>query len=206
MMQINAKARLTIAATVPEVNRVLQRMAATIDPQHATGNQPPFTMATCHGQVALEVKKRGIPTDLIWIYGDGRNVAHSVLTNEDHQVVMDTFKKSGKFLGAKGYTLSDDKYDLLDVLPVSELFDDFMSYEVKAEASDDAESEASKSRKEGIDRQIENNKKQQEQVKKTMPSAENKTAVSPVQKLDKQKQVNRLKDQALDMRKQKLES
>lgn len=200
---IQAKARLTAGEVSTSLTGVLKRMAYTVDPANATDKSPNLRLGTniCHGLVALEIKKRGNPDDLIWFYGTGPTVMHSVLTNEDHQVLVDSFKRSGKFLGAQGYGLRDDKLDLVDVVPVSELFDDYMSYQVTAEATGDkGNSDAAKSKKEAIDRQLENNKRQQESVKQGGEGA------SPVQKIDKQKQVNRLRDRALELRKQKLES
>jgi hypothetical protein len=210
---INAKARLQADAAMANVKRVLQRIAYTVAPSYAIARNPALKLnggqnnATCHGAVAEGIHKRGNPADLIWIFGNGPDVTHSVLTNEDHQVVVDTFKKVGKFMGANGYKYDDDQYDLLDVIPVSELYDEYMEYPVMAaNEADKAQKESEKARKEAVDRQIENNKRQQEQIHNTMPSNGNKTSVSPVQKLDKQKQINRLKDQALDLRKQKLEN
>ena len=201
---INAQARIIAGEVSTEVKGVLKRMAFTVDPQHAIERNPNLLLKnnTCHGQVALGIRQRGIPDDLIWLYGVGKDVAHSVLTDEDHRVLVDSFKHKGKFMAAEGYSFDDDRYDLVDVLPVSELYDEYMSYQVHAEAEggESKSNPAEKSRKEALDRQLETNKQQQEKLREGVGE------VPPVQKLDKQKQVNQLKDRALDLRKQKLES
>jgi hypothetical protein len=193
------------AAVSTSIEGCLSRMAATIDPIHAIDKKAPkFGTNICHGLVAAAIKKRENMDDLIWLYGTKDNkvapiVEHSVLTNEDHDVIADSFKNSGKFKGAKGYERHDaagnESYELVDVLPVHELFDDYLDYSLTASAESDADKKANAN----IDLQLENNKEQQKRLRESKgPADEN-------QKLQIETQINNLERQAIDLKKRKSE-
>lgn len=67
------------------------------------------------------------------------------------------------------------------------------------------QSDAAKQAKENLDRQLENKKSQVENLKKTMPSKENKMAVNPVQKNQTEKQIHRTQEDMSELRLRKSE-
>jgi len=204
-----ASARLKASAVSTSLAGCLQRIAKTVDPVHAKDKTAPALGPNiCHGAVALAIKKRGNPEDLIWFYGvrfkDQPQVEHSVLTNEDHEVIADTFKKNGKFLGTKGYFRNVPGADVTDtflaVVPVSELYDDYMSYEINSAVSDKVEKKDKQRNKENIDRQLETNKERQDTLR------DSKKTMDPAQKLQVDEQVNGLQHQAIELKKRKSEA
>jgi ABC-type Fe3+-citrate transport system substrate-binding protein len=74
-----------------------------------------------------------------------------------------------------------------------------MKIEAKLRLIADAESSA----KESLDRQIEQKKKQIENLKQTLPSKTNKTAISPARKIQIEKNINRAKGDILNLKQRK---
>ena len=68
----------------------------------------------------------------------------------------------------------------------------------------DATSSAEKSKKESLDRQIDQKRKQNETMHSQLPSKDNKTTVSPKAEIEVKKSMNRNKDAILDLQKRKL--
>ena len=69
----------------------------------------------------------------------------------------------------------------------------------------DANADATKQAKEGISKQIDNKRSQVQNLKKSMPSRQNRMSVSPQQRNTTEKQINRTKEEMSDLRLKKSE-
>jgi hypothetical protein len=129
----------SVAAGLPSrvgsLKYVEERMAKTIWPDAPFSAQE-YRKNICHGFTSLEAKKRMNLKDKIWIYGAKRPemVWHSVLTDQANNLVMDTFRSKGYFMGFDGYMLTDgeeggdaEMLDLMACIPVGDLHSKYVT-------------------------------------------------------------------------------
>ncbi len=102
-------------------DQVYRNLAYSIDPERARfepRNTTPYTPDSCYGAIAVCLREIGleiVPHHSIKFFGiHPTDVTHAVLTDEDGDVVVDTFKKQGGFI-------ADNEGGLLYVAPVKEL-------------------------------------------------------------------------------------
>ncbi len=87
---------------------VLERIATWVYGPHSNSD---ITFAPhqslCHLKVAKRIVTRAIDSDLIWIYGDGDRVYHSVLTDAHSTVLVGAqySRTSNKFMGKDGFDI-----------------------------------------------------------------------------------------------------
>ncbi len=83
----------------------------------------------CHGLVAKAILSRGLVSDKIWLYGSGKDVWHSVLTDKNNKVVVDSSDgnaRSIKFMADKGYGTPEDHFNFISLTLVEDLFEDYI--------------------------------------------------------------------------------
>ena len=82
----------------------------------------------CHTRAARAIRGRSYkPTDLIWLYGDGSQVMHSVLTDSNQKVITggNFGLSSHRFLGVRGFVVGDEVMDFMRNLTVNNLMKGF---------------------------------------------------------------------------------
>ena len=80
-----------------------------------------------------------------------------------------------------------------------------MKLEAKSRLAADAQSDMKKQQRETLDKQIKQKRDLIDQQRMSLPSSKNKIKVGPRQKLDKQKNINRIQDQIIDLQKRKMD-
>lgn len=108
------------------VDYTVKRIAQTVVPGAQTG-VPAYTSNICHAQVAKAILKRGKVSDKIHLFGsEAGDVIHSLLTDENNKVVMDAWHSStSKFIPDRGYEKRGEFIPTLDIVEVSQLFEDY---------------------------------------------------------------------------------
>lgn len=112
---------LKIQSNAQGAETILNRMAVTYDAKHAKSHLKPFSSLKplCHMNTVRKIIERQEASDIIWLYGDGTTVYHSVLSDA-HLVVLVGAQYTrdpgaNRFMGDLGFRISGN-FGVLSVM------------------------------------------------------------------------------------------
>lgn len=113
----------------PQATLILRRMASELNPSSNAGPKFSGHKSLCHLKVARAIQRRGRVDDKVWLLGMANVVSHSILTDANNRIVEDS--SQGKFSSGVYFqpgTGTTTPLDVIEIVYVSDLYDDFMEY------------------------------------------------------------------------------